>query len=36
MHLEMRSEVLRTNVIKEYNMLTKFSLRNEEMIVEGT
>jgi len=35
MHLEMRSEILRTNIMKEYNMLLKFSLRNEEMNVEN-
>jgi len=36
MHLEMRSEILRTNVMKEYNVLTKFSLQNEEMSAEDT
>jgi len=36
MHLEMRSEMLRINVTKEYNVLTNFSLRNEEMSAEGT
>jgi hypothetical protein len=36
MYLEMRSEILRTIVMKEYNMIIKYSLRNEEMSVEDT
>jgi hypothetical protein len=34
MHLEMRSEILRTNVMKEFKVLIKFSIRNEEMSAE--